>query len=1074
MKALNTNSLKAVLPIGIGLLMCLLIQCKPDEKVNAIQPENKVTDLNFIELFSEETGVKFINRIFENDELNYFKYEYLYNGGGVSIADFNNDGKEDIFFTCNMGKNRLYANQGNMKFTDVSSNSGISSTRDWCTGTTITDINNDGLVDIYVSRSGWFDDAEVRRNLLYVNQGNFQFKESGRAYGIDDAGLTTQSCFFDMDQDGDLDLYVMNHPRVFNESLTSFKKKRAAYDEFQSDQLYENVNGLFQNITTEAGIANYGHGLGLFIGDLNGDYLPDIYVSNDYQQHDFVYINQGNKKFTDESDRRLKHHSKFSMGVDVGDINADGLPDVVAVEMMPADNFRQKTNMASMNPELYQIFLDNGLGEQEMHNSLQLNTSDGYFVDVAYHANIAQTDWSWAPLIQDYNSDGKADMFISNGYRRDVLNKDFKNRVKSEVKKKNFLFSDIKDLYEKTKSKNYFYQQGSNGQYEAKLNELSVFNTNGAAYGDLDNDGDLDLVCNNMEDEAVIYLNELEKHISNNYIFKFSGNDQNRLGVGANVHFVEKDGSRLMFSNQPVRGFQSSVSPILHVNLPPDFVIIEVYVVWPDLTRQEIEPVLGLNHIKYTKSESILPKHESNQVSIVSLPYEDKSIQHDDYAIQVLLPYKISEVGPKAASIKFGEEPLYIIADQSKVGLSFLSFQNNEWLTKDIAMTGLPDYPLFSGISTEDFDGDGLEDVYLSRGNYRDVGHKSHSDMILYQRAGTFNTEQIDITHTVSPVSGDFDGDDDIDVFVGGGVKEGRFPLSYPSYMLWNTPNGFQKQVLIKEDEGLIQSTVASDITGDGVKDLLVCGEWMPLHVYSWDGSDMELVSDNILNDNEHGWYRNVTVADIDGDGIAEILLGNLGDNTKMKAEKDKPFSLYSGDYDKDGSQDIVLAFEEGDKVFPVRGKQCSSEQIPEISEKFKQYEQFAVADVEGIYGKEEISNGIHFFVTRLESGYYKKNGKKYGWHAFPAAFQYSLINDYCVTADDQCPIVYFHGNQKFEVETGSLDAFSFSSYKPCTKTTTQRYNWGLTGSCSQILNLREGLVYLMKGDQAKMFHVKQ
>ncbi|MFT4668523.1 MAG: hypothetical protein ACI9HJ_000087, partial [Ulvibacter sp.] len=429
------------------------------------------TDLSF-KLFTKispsQSAVTFKNSIKESNAINYFSYEYIYNGGGVAIGDINNDGLPDLFFTANMSFNRLYLNKGNLQFEDISASSGIRTQGDWCTGVTMADVNGDGFLDIYVSRSGWFENPNQRRNNLFINNGDLTFTEQAGQYGIDDAGHTTQSVFFDMDQDNDLDLYVGNHPVVFTESLEEGLRKRKESPPFSSDQIYRNDGGHFVNISKEAGISNYAHSLGLIASDFDKDGLVDIFVSNDYNAPNFYYHNNGNGTFTDIGPKMLKHMAKFSMGVDAGDFNNDGLLDIFTTEMMAEDNQRQKTNMASMSTEDFWTFVDNDYGYQFMHNCLQLNNGNSPFSEIAYLSGVATTDWSWSPLIADFNNDGFKDLFVSNGYKRDVLDKDFKNKMKEVINVGTKTFSEIKPYIPTTQVPNYIFRNNHDLTFDKK------------------------------------------------------------------------------------------------------------------------------------------------------------------------------------------------------------------------------------------------------------------------------------------------------------------------------------------------------------------------------------------------------------------------------------------------------------------------------------------------------------------------------------------------------------------------------------------------------------------------------
>lgn len=1045
----------------ISFSFLIAYSCEQDKSA-VIESTIQSKSLDFEEMDASRTGIEFINKLFESDQLNFYTYEYLYNGGGVSVADFNNDGFQDIFFTCNMGKNKLYANKGNFTFEDVSKTSGINSVRDWCTGSTITDINNDGLIDLYVSRSGWFEDSEIRKNLLYVNLGNFRFEEQAEQYGIADAGHTTQSCFFDMDQDGDLDLYVMNHPTTFSESVPEFQKNQAKPNSNFSDHLYENVDGKFKNISSQAGIVNYGHGLGLSILDFNGDMLPDIYVSNDYQQHDYIYINQGNKTFKEESNSRLKHQAKFSMGVDAVDLSKNGSFDLMAVEMMPSDNFRQKTNMANMNPEMYNTYLDIGLQHQEMHNVLQLNSGDGHFTDVAYQYQIAQTDWSWSPLFGDFDSDGNEDLFISNGYRRDVLNKDLKSKIKAKIKSSTFKYSEVQNLLKEHKSKNYFYKNTAES-FDQQNMSISIVNTNGAALADLDNDGNLDIICNNMEDKSTVYRNANQN--TSDYTIKLTGPSKNKLAIGTSLKITTNKTSRI-FNNQPTKGFQSSSGLDILFSLEDGESIENAMLIWPDLKTQSVSLKSGINKLAYNPSSTFnTTKKVVNKTQ--AFPYNPSPNFYDDYKDQVLLPYKVSEIGPKAVTYKDANNNLAIcIVDQSSEGIYFFEQNNGKWQKSNISVK-LGKSPLCSGIAAGDLNQDGLADLYITRGNYSDKNNEKSQDMILLQKKdGDFELKNSPINFSTScPQIADFNGDGKMDIFYAGGLNAGEYPNTYSSGVLINDEGGY-KNIELKNLQGIPKSSEIMDLDNDEIDDIIFTGEWMNIHAYSFKDGKAEKIKD-LFDDNLTGWYNSIESADLDGDNIPEIIIGNIGNNTKMSNKAENAFHLYSEDYDDNGNLDIVFAFEDENKLFPVRGKQCSSEQIPSLNNKFKDYENFAKSDVFEIYGAKELQESNLFQVKRYLSGYYKKNGTSFEWRVFPSNMQQSLIRATSVVENKLCPIIYYHGNQAFEVETGRLDGFTGSTYQTCTD--EKEIEVKMDGMCTQILELDNQMLYLFKENPAEL-----
>ena len=698
------------------------------------QREREAEVFLFKKLSASESGINVKNEIRESDVLNYYSYEYIYNGGGVAIGDLNNDNLPDLFFTANMKYNKLYLNKGNLQFQDISNQAGIQTKGDWCTGVTMVDINNDGWLDIYVSRSGWFKNPDQRRNLLFINNGDLTFTEQAAIYGIDDPGYTTQVTFFDFDRDNDLDLYVGNHPVNFKEMLIEGIERRKNPPQYQSDQLYRNDGGKFRNISKQAGISNYGYALGVIASDLDNDGWVDIFVSNDYSAPNYYYRNKGNGTFENVGLKMLKHSSRFSMGADIADINNDGWYDIYTTEMMAEDNRRQKTNMAPMSTDLFWTFIKENYGYQYMHNCLQLNQGNAPFSEIAYLADVATTDWSWSPLLADFDNDGYKDIFVTNGNKRDVLDKDFNVQKGYEVRQNPKAFSKVKDYIPMTKIANYIYRNNQNLTFQNQSTAWGfseAVNSNGASYADLDNDGDLDLVLNNMDEPSAIYKNqlkELNRENSNFLKIKFEGPSNNRNGLGARVS-VKYGNQEQHHELLATRGFQSSVEPILHIGLNDVVTLDEVIISWPDEKRQIIKNVesgqtLRVNYKNANKSGNseikVPPVFVSANKYLKNIRAHQER-EFDDYSKQLLLPHKQSQFGPSIAVGDLNGDGLDdffsggavnqagLIAFQQKNG-SFIP-QKSTVLEKDRGREDM-------GSLFFDADGDGDLDLYVVSGSY--------------------------------------------------------------------------------------------------------------------------------------------------------------------------------------------------------------------------------------------------------------------------------------------------------------------------------------------------------------------
>ena len=577
--------------LGLVLILMAVLSCNHDSTKKEVelissQENRSATTKLFTLLTSSHTGISFSNNLFESDINNYYTYMYFYNGGGVSIGDIDNDGLPDIYFTGNQVANKLYLNLGNIKFKDITELAGVEGKGGWRTGTTMVDINNDGYLDIYVCRSYNIDNPEMRENLLYINNGDLTFTENAEAYGLNDNGYSTQANFFDYDLDGDLDMYLVNHPIDFGDFNKERYDKRLSPNDFERDKLYKNNgNSTFTEISKSAGIFNYGFGLSATIGDLDNDGWPDIYVANDFEEPDFFYVNNQDGTFTDNLQTAFKNVSQSSMGSDIADINNDGLLDVAVVEMKAEGNLRQKTNMPTMNPTNYWRLVDIGYHHQNMRNTLQLNNGNGTFSEISQLAGTAKTDWSWSALFADFDNDGFKDLFITNGIRRDMRNNDFTKKTEDYQRRMGGLnYKQANEMAPLKKLSNYIFKNNANLTFIKKIVDWGINYpnfSNGASYADLDLDGDLDLIVNNLEDTASIFENNGRQTNKNNYIQLSLRGDKIANGIGVKITLV--NGEQTQFQELTLtRGFQSSVDPIVHFGLGSINFIDEIKIEWPD------------------------------------------------------------------------------------------------------------------------------------------------------------------------------------------------------------------------------------------------------------------------------------------------------------------------------------------------------------------------------------------------------------------------------------------------------------------------------------------------------------
>ncbi len=1038
-----------------GLCLCTLFFCSCDR-------ETKMDTL-FLEVSPERSGITFSNTLTENDSINYFNYMYIYMGGGVAVGDLNNDGLPDIYFTGNMVKNKLYLNQGNLGFKDVTEEAGVGGDNRWMTGVTMGDANQDGWLDIYVSVSGKWGTTE---NLLYINdakEGELPtFTESAKSYGVADAGNGTQAVFFDYDRDGDQDLYVVNYPLVPSRtSITEFLDFRENTPAHRSDRMYRN-NGdrTFTDVTQESGMAKYGLSLGISVGDYNQDGWPDVYVSNDFSTPDYFLMNNGDGTFTDRNLELTNHTSYFGMGTDAADFNNDGLLDIYQVDMMPKSHRRAKENMDSMDPERFYNMVAHDMHHQYSINTLQMNMGNDsvglpHFGDVGKMAGVSATDWSWAALFADFDNDGQKDIYVSNGVRRDINNSDFFRS--DEIK--NFTEGNSLELTLKLPSEkieNYAFKNNgdltfSNVSKEWGLNYNGF--SNGMVYADLDLDGDLDVVLNNLDDKSRVYENRASQQGGSNHLrIKFKGPDSNAFGIGCKVWLEDENG--LQFQEMTLtRGFQSSVEPVLHFGVGKKEKIAQVKIQWPDGRVQKLngsktnrllvvdyrdavsvqEPVSGKGPILFkdiTREANLNHKHEENLFN--------------DFYHQVLLPHKISQYGPALAVGDVDNDGL----DDFFVGGAYRSpatlyRQNGDGTFAEMGSATWELDREQEDVAAEFFDanGDGLLDLYVvSGGNEFGPNDDYYQDRFYLNRGnGVFEkipTALPRITDSGGTVIyADYDADGDMDLFVGGRVTPRNYPTPPQSHILRNDSKGMY--VVFTDvtsevapellDLGMVTQAEWVDVDGDSRQDLMIVGEWMGIVYLRNEGAKFVDKSAEAGLEGTTGWWFGLKSHDFDGDGDQDFLVGNLGRNYKYQAKKDSPFSLYAYDYDNNNRQDIVLSYLEKGTQVPVRGRECSSQQIPAIKSKFKDYHSFASASLEQIYSTEHLEKSVHYEVRSFANSYLENKGKgQFELHELDNLAQIAPINGMVVEDIDgngTTDVIYAGNLYGSEVETPRGDA---------------------------------------------------
>lgn len=998
----------------------------------------------FLRHESESTGVTFNNHIEESNSLNHLLQMQIYNGAGVAIGDINNDKLPDLFFAGNQEADRLYLNKGKFRFEDISLDSGINQTNGWSTGVTMADVNADGFLDIYVSRCGFSQSLKESQNMLYINNGNLTFSESSRDYGLQNYGCSTQAVFFDMDKDNDLDLFQMSQPP--DPRQTDRFGIEEGKIKFYTDKLYKNNNGLFTNVSSIAGIDRLAYGLGLTVSDFNNDGYIDIYVANDYDSPDYYYQNNQDGTFTNIADEALNHMSRFGMGSDAGDFNNDGHIDLVVLDMSATDHYRSKTNMGSMDPDEFKETVDSGGHYQYMFNSLQLNNGTGNFSEIGQIAGISSTDWSWAPLLVDLDNDGWKDIFISNGIKKDIRNNDYVEMVTQSIKNGALNYLEMANEAPSTPISNYIFRNTQSLKFTEVGSDWALDDpafSVGVSYGDLDRDGDLDLVMNNMNSPAFIYENKT----NGNYLrVIFDGPKNNPLGIGTRVKVYHNETYQLL-DNIPTRGYLSSVEHNILFGLGIDRVVDSLEIVWSDGRSQLIKDVNANQTLEVSYKDAFVRNKTINNSEVyfeevlpsdIGIDFVHQEESFDDFRNQILLPYKLSQNGPfvSVADVNGdGLDDFFVGGAKNQSGILYL--QENGRFRKVLKQ------PWRKNSSGEelgstffDADGDGDLDLYVCSGS-NEFSHDNNAQLDhFYLNDGQGNFVSADeripsITgHTQVVLAEDIDSDGDIDLFVGGRLVNGKYPYSSDSYLLINE-NGFftDKTEELAPDLmklGLVTDAVFADIDNDNDSDLVVVGEWMPITIL--ENLEGEFVKHKGYPelDSIKGIWWSVSASDIDNDSDLDLIVGNLGENNKFKISDDKPFTIHAHDFDDNGSNDIVLAQSYNGNFVPLRGKVCMSQQMPFIKEKFADYHSYASSTLSEILQESSLNEGLKKEVSTFSSVVLINNGASFSQINLPPLAQLSpvksmLINDFNYDGDNDLLIVGNH--YPTEVETIRYDA---------------------------------------------------
>lgn len=973
-------------------------------------PVNKDEESNplFTLLSSDSTNIGFNNILTEGLNTNILMYEYFYNGGGVAVADLNGDGLEDIYFTGNMTSNRLYLNKGKMQFDDITTLAGVAGREGpWKTGVSIADVNGDNLLDIYLCYSGSLR-PEKRENQLFINEGSDvngipHFSEQAKKYGLASPATSTHAVFFDYDKDADLDMFLLNHnPKslpVLDEASTADLMKKT--DNMVAVRLFRNDRSFFRDVTKQVGFSSspLTYGLGAGIADVNGDGWTDIYISNDYTIPDYLYINNKNGTFSDKIQSGMGHTSYFSMGNNISDINNDGLPDIFTLDMLPEDNHRQKQLFSPDNYEKFDLNIRSGFYYQYMRNMLHINNGNGTFSEVGQLSGISNTDWSWAPLFADYDNDGSKDLYVTNGLPRDYTNMDFVKYMGDFLLNKNLMREDILKLVHNMPSsnvKNYMFKNNGDLSF-SNMGKKWGFdissNSNGAAFADLDNDGDLDLIVNNINQPAFIYQNNSDKQLKHNYLkLKLQGAGQNTQGLGAKLWIYTKNKQQYM-EQMPTRGYQSSVSPVLHFGLGNSSAIDSLRIVWLSGKQQLI---------KNLKSNQQLSLQEKNATVIYKIPEalpaifkevkSPLSFQHqkntiNDFKRQPLLINPLSFSGPCLAKADVngdGLEDVFVGGAQDQAGALFLQDKSGGFTRKLQAAFEADKQSEDSDAAFFDANRDGFIDLYVSSGGYSNyvVDDPLLQDR-LYINDGKGNLRKS--YNALPKMLGskacvrvtDFNGDGNPDLFVGGRVVPGRYPETPQSYLLINNGKGrFKDQITTiapqLQKTGMITDAAWVDMNGDKKQDLILVGEWMPITVLINSNGKLINKAKDYFDKDYTGWWNKLLVDDLNGDGKPDLVIGNQGLNTQCKASDKEPAEMFYKDFDVNGSIDPILCFYIQGKSYPYVTRDELLDQMSVMRTRFPDYKSYADATLKDIFTAEELKGAKYLKANYLKTAYFE------------------------------------------------------------------------------------------------------
>lgn len=1073
----------------------------------------------FNQIDSNHSGIHFTNSISENDSINPLDLEFLYNGGGVAVGDFNRDSLPDLYFTASTSPNRLYLNKGKLRFIDITETAKVGGNGEWSNAATVTDINNDGWPDLYVCAS-IYRQAARRTNLLYVNQGlNSEgvpvFKEMAAEYGLADTSYSVQAAFLDYDHDGDLDLYLAT-TRLAKREGARLNDNSGDSSPIDQDKLFKNDwnaslnHPVFTDVTKASGITGAGFGLSVSIADFNNDRWPDIYVANDFFSSDALYINQHDGSFSNKIRSYFRHTSQNAMGNDVADINNDGLNDIITVDMNPEDNYRKKKNMNGANYFAYQEMMRKNMVLQYVRNTLQLNLGnrvngndsigDPVFADISLAAGVAQTDWSWSPSLADFDNDGFRDLLITNGYPRDVTDHDFVafRSTMSSVASKEMIIDEIPRI----RIPNYAFRNTGKLRFENVTGDWGLQQPSfscGSAYADLDGDGDLDYVLSTINEEALLYENIAAGRANPNaYLtIAFKGPPMNRSGIGAKAELYYQ-GKMQILENQPVRGYLSCIEPVLHFGLGKTASIDSVIIRWPAERKKQVFFNVKSNSrmvVDFAQSPAAdsaastetAPAFFTDQTSQSGLSYHHMEKAFIDFHLERLLPHKLSEFGPGLAAGDVNGDSLddvFIGGNMETPGTFLLQQRNGTFKQSDLPAPARTSPKESRGVLLFDADGDGDNDLYCASGsNEFAAGSSSYRDLLyINDGRGNFKEDSLALPENLDSKScvkaADFDNDGDLDIFVGGRIVPGKYSAPASSRIYRNDSRKGEVKftdvtaTACKDlmDLGMVCDAIWSDFDNDGHTDLIVAGEWMPVCFFRNTGKGLfENVSSQSGIADQPGWWNSITGADLDNDGDIDYVIGNQGNNSFFQPSPAYPVSLYSKDFDRNGSIDPVVTVFLKDSTgkpdeFTWAGRDELLDQIPSMKKKFLTYRKFAEAKFSDVFSQDDLKDARVLRVTTSSNCVLLNDGGTH-FSLIPLPVEAQLAPVFSTIADDidgdgHTDLVLSGNDYGNEVLNGRYDAFTGMlllgngdlSFRP---QTMMHSGISLMGDCKSLIKLR-------------------